>query len=64
MKFKVGAGELTPFWLGIGRWIGDKPLKLVYPILFKLTEKPGGNDAEMGRIIQGVWTWDFHISDN
>lgn len=52
---------MTPFWLG--RWINDKPLKLVYPILYELTEKPWGKVAKMGRKIQGVRAWDFHISD-
>lgn len=29
-----------------------------------MTEKPGGKVTEMGRMIQGVWRWDFHSSDD
>lgn len=33
----VGEEERTPFWLE--KLIGDKPLKLVYPILYQLSKK-------------------------
>lgn len=61
VTFKVESGENTP--LQYGRWIENEPLKLVYPILYQLREKPAGKVAMYERLSQDKWTWDFHINN-
>ncbi|KAG2643909.1 hypothetical protein PVAP13_2KG355900 [Panicum virgatum] len=49
---KVGNSSKTSFWKDI--WIGDVPLKISFPDLFAMSEKPEARVAEMCRT--GEWS--------
>ena len=46
VRFKVGDGKTTSFWEDF--WAGNRPLKLQFPCIYKLSNREGGEVSDMG----------------
>ena len=55
IRRKVGNGEDTLFWQDI--WIGDKPLKNMFPRIFRLSPNQLGTISAMGFWDGAEWKW-------
>ena len=57
-KIQVGRGDKTEFWNDV--WIGDKPLKEIFPRLFSISK---GKKLSVAEMINGQstssYTWDI-----
>ena len=57
MRKSVGNGQKTRFWLDV--WIGEVPLKLVFPRLFSVTSDPLATISLQGYWDGPEWRWSF-----
>ena len=55
VSFKLGDGRTVRFW--IDTWAGEKPLKSVYPMLFRLSSQQQECIANMGWFEGLLWRW-------
>jgi hypothetical protein len=58
MKFsskKLESGDSTRFWLDC--WVGEEPLSLTFPRLFKVSLQSDLNIKEMGVWENDNWVW-------
>jgi hypothetical protein len=46
VRFKVGDGKTTSFWEDF--WVGNRPLKLQFLRIYKLSNREGGEVSDMG----------------
>ncbi|XP_057810311.1 uncharacterized protein LOC131024792 [Salvia miltiorrhiza] len=53
----MGDGFDTKFWGD--RWVGQKPLRFVFPRLFQLCGNKEASIGESGRWVEGKWEWEF-----
>ncbi|GKV32405.1 hypothetical protein SLEP1_g41015 [Rubroshorea leprosula] len=55
-KWEIGDGSRVAFW--DDRWVGDRPLKDLFPRLYALSLTKGGLLKDMGFWSEGTWVWD------
>lgn len=56
-KSRLGNGNLILFWHEI--WIGDAPLKSLFPRLFRIAVNPLASISSLGRWNECKWVWEF-----
>ncbi|GLT52595.1 hypothetical protein SLA2020_485530 [Shorea laevis] len=56
-KWKVGDGSSVDFWND--KWVGDKPLKNLFPRLYALADSREGRLKDMGYWRAESWIWDY-----
>ncbi|XP_058726151.1 uncharacterized protein LOC131597472 [Vicia villosa] len=60
IEFKVGNGNNTWFWHS--RWIGDKSLKEVFPVIYEKSTNKLGKVYDLWCTNPQVWKWDLGIN--
>lgn len=55
-------GNDTRFW--DDTWVGEEPLKLIFPRLYNLSQDKEGRVGEMGEWKEGVWRWKWRWRRN
>ncbi|KAE8701523.1 leghemoglobin C2-like [Hibiscus syriacus] len=61
-KIQIGNGESVSFWKDT--WLGDCPLKILFPRIFALSTNKGGNVAAFGSFDLNGWEWNIKTRRN
>lgn len=54
----MGEGKTTSFWEDF--WVRDRPLKLQFSCLYKLSNREEGKVSDMGLCLNEIRTWKLH----
>ncbi|KAE8673291.1 RNA helicase family protein isoform 2 [Hibiscus syriacus] len=61
-KLQVGNGKSISFWND--SWLGDVPLKMLFPRIFALSPIQGGKVADFGSFDSNGWEWNIRTRRN